>query len=332
MENIVVMGGGTGTFVVLSGIKDFEDFAITAVVSSADSGGSTGVLRDEFGQLPVGDIRQCLVALSPQISNGKSHITRELFQYMFDRGNGLKGHSFGNLFLTALTEILGSELLAIQKAAEILNIKGKVLPVTTDDVTLVAKYVDGSIGFGEEMIDSVSYSKDNENLKIEELSVQPRSEILSETKDAISNSNYLILGPGDLYTSIIANLVVDGVSEVICDSDIKIIYFVNLFTKHGQTTNYKASDHVSDIEKYLKKKVDYIVINSSEIPRDVIVRYYDEEHVIPVMDDLMDDDRVVRADLVSSTLSSQSDADRVKRSVVRHDSVKVGKIIRSLIS
>ena len=332
MENIVVMGGGTGTFVVLSGIKDFEDFAITAVVSSADSGGSTGVLRDEFGQLPVGDIRQCLVALSPQISNGKSHITRELFQYRFDRGNGLKGHSFGNLFLTALTEILGSELLAIQKAAEILNIKGKVLPVTTDDVTLVAKYVDGSIGFGEEMIDSVSYSKDNENLKIEELSVQPRSEILSETKDAISNSNYLILGPGDLYTSIIANLVVDGVSEVICDSDIKIIYFVNLFTKHGQTTNYKASDHVSDIEKYLKKKVDYIVINSSEIPRDVIVRYYDEEHVIPVMDDLMDDDRVVRADLVSSTLSSQSDADRVKRSVVRHDSVKVGKVIRSLIS
>jgi len=151
MENIVVMGGGTGTFVVLSGIKDINEFNITAVVSSADSGGSTGILRDEFGQLPVGDIRQCLVALSPVIGNGvATNITRELFKYRFERGNGLKGHSFGNLFLTALTEILGSEQKAIQKAAEILHIKGQVLPVTTDDITLVAKYNNGSIGFGEE--------------------------------------------------------------------------------------------------------------------------------------------------------------------------------------
>lgn len=332
MKNIVVIGGGTGSYVVLSGIRDIPDINITAIVSSADSGGSTGLLRDTFGKLPVGDIRQCLVALAPIIDTGEyANTTRELFKYRFDKGQGLKGHSFGNLFLTALTEILGSELAAIEKAAEILNIKGKVLPVTTDDVTLMADYNDGSVGVGEEYIDSIGYTEEKKDLRINKLYVKPDSMILDETKEAILNADYIILGPGDLYTSIIANLVIGGVAETIVQSKAKIFYFVNLFTRYGQTTDYTAKDHVNDLERYLNRKVDKIIVNSAEIPAEIIKFYYDTVYSVPIKNDLLDDKRLLLKDLLSFSKIQQSSSDKVQRSIMRHDSGKVKEVIKSLI-
>src|SRR3989344_1853527 len=206
MKRIVVIGGGTGTYTVLSAIKHIKDIDITAIVTSADSGGSTGVLRDHFGQLPVGDFRQCLVALADE-GNG-DNILRDLFQYRFSKGgSGLEGHNFGNLLIAVLRDILGSEEEAFRKASKILNVKGRVFPVTYDDIQLVAKYSDGSIGYGEAMIDEPPPTHDG-SMKIEQLWVQPKAKINKKAKEALEAAHYIILGPGDLYTSILANIVI----------------------------------------------------------------------------------------------------------------------------
>ncbi len=219
MKRIVVIGGGTGTYTVLSAIKHIENIDITAIVSSADSGGSTGVLRDEFGKLPVGDFRQCLVALSED-GNG-NNILRRLFEYRFSKGGpGLEGHNFGNLLITALTEILGSEEEAFRKASRILNIQGRVFPITFDDIQLIAQYENGSVAFGESMIDEPESSHDG-TMRISRLWVQPKAKIFDKSKEAISEADYIIMGPGDLYTSLLANIVVDGVSDAIKKSHAK---------------------------------------------------------------------------------------------------------------
>lgn len=330
MKNIVVIGGGTGTYTVLNGIKNISNVNITAIVSSADSGGSTGVLRDEFGYLPVGDFRQCLVALADDSNSGGENILRELFQYRFQKGGkGLEGHNFGNLFLTALTDVLGSEREAFRKASRILNVKGRVFPVTFDNVQLLAQYADGTIHYGESMIDDPPKDHDG-TINIEKLWVQPKATIYEKSKQAIKEADLIIMGPGDLYTSVLANIVIDDCSKYIKNSKAKLLYIVNLVSKYGQTHNFKASDYVNEMEKYLDRKLDFVLLNNKSLPKNILSKYI-EEKAYPVIDDLDDDKRFIRADLLSEVEVKQSKSDKVKRSLLRHDSHKIANEIQCII-
>ena len=327
-KNIVVIGGGTGTYTVLSSLKNIPNINITAIVASTDSGGSSGILRDEFGSLPVGDFRQCLVALCRE--NNENNILRDLFMYRFEKGGeGLKGHNFGNLFLTALTDILGSEEEAFRKAAKILNIKGRVYPVTFDKIQLLAEYDDGSIAYGEKMIDSPS-STYQLGRRIKRLWVQPKSEVYYKTREAILESDLIIFGPGDLYTSTIANLVIDDMPGIIRQSKAKTLYIINLVSKYSESHGFKASDFVSEVEKYLFRRIDLILLNNASIPSNVLLKY-SEEKAYPIPDDILGDKRVFRADLISNKIIGQKKADKVKRSLLRHDISKLRLIIQNEI-
>jgi len=249
--NIVIIGGGTGTFTVIQGLKHHPQFSLTAIVTMTDSGGSAGRLRDEFGTLPVGDVRQCLVALSKEDEAG--NILRELFNYRFPNTNSsLHGHNFGNIFLTALSNILGGEEQAIDAASKILNIKGRIIPVTTDNVDLVAKYDNGFILYGEKNIDEpYNNPKHDCNSRISRLWTQPDAKLNPHAENAIINADYIIMGPGDFYSSLMANIVINGMDKVISASKAKFIYIPNLVSKYGQTSNMKQSDYIYELAKYI---------------------------------------------------------------------------------
>ena len=330
MKNIVVIGGGTGTFTVLSGLKKFEDLNLTAIVSGADSGGSTGRLRDEFGYLPMGDFRMALVALAD--TNGDSDILRELFLYRFEKGSGLRGHNFGNLFLTALTDILDSEDKAFEYASKTLRIKGKVLPITKEPVTLIAEYEDGKIIIGETHIDEPPPKHDGKQ-RIVNLSVQPKHNISELAKEAILSADLIIMGPGDLYTSTIVNLVVPGVKQVIKESSAQFVYAVNLINKYGQTYGMKASEHVDELKKYLGLYPDHVLVNRAELPEDILIKY-EEEYGYPVEDDLKSNGnyKVTKRKLLAGETIKRQSGDVVKRSLIRHDSDKLADVILKLIN
>jgi uncharacterized cofD-like protein len=328
MKKIVTIGGGTGTFTVLSGLKKYP-LDLTAIVTMADSGGSTGRLRDEFGYLPVGDVRMALAALAED--NEATYLLRELFLYRFDQGEkGLRGHNFGNLFLIALSDILGSQEKAITYASEVLRIKGNVLPITADNVHLVAQYEDGSIIKGETFIDEPPAAHDA-TLRIQKLSVDPQAQITPYARDAISQADFIILGPGDLYTSVLANIVVNGTSNAIQESSAKLIFIVNLMTKMGQTHNFSAQDHVNEITKYTRREPDYVLVNSASIPFRILRKYESYENAYPVKDDLGKDPRVIRTDLLASKEVQKSSGDLIKRSLIRHDSDKIAQCIMNIV-
>jgi len=264
MKKIVVIGGGSGIFNVLKGLKNYP-VSITSIVTTFDNGGSTGILRDEFGSLPSGDIRRSIVALSPD--TGDSTI-RDLFNFRFPKKSSLKGHSFGNLFLQALATISGSEVSAIKKIADILGIKNKILPISTDSAHLYAKLANGKIIRGEKNID---IPKHDGSIKIKELYLKPGAIIFTEAYEAIINADTVIIGPGDLYTSILPNTLVSGFSEAINKTNAKLVYVLNIMTKWGETNNFKASDFAKTLVSYIKKKkVDYIICNNSPIDKNLI--------------------------------------------------------------
>lgn len=327
--NIVVIGGGTGTYTVLSGLKKFEELSIKVIVNVTDSGGSTGKLRDQFGILPVGDFRQALVALAEE-GNG-NNILRELFLYRFDKGEGLKGHNFGNLLLTALTDILGSESKAIRTASKILRIKGEVLMVAEDNVDLVAEYEDGSVLVGEAAIDEPN-EKHNSEIRISSLRVQPKTSISLKAQQAILEADYIITGPGDLYSSILSNIVIPGVPEAINKSKAKFIFITNLMTKYGQTHGFKISDFVLEMHKYTKKYPDFVLVNKTKLPEEAL-DLYKQSHEYPVQDDLIESDktRIIRADLLNQDIISQKQQDAVKRSLIRHDYEKLANELLKII-
>jgi uncharacterized cofD-like protein len=275
MSKIVVIGGGTGTFTVLRGLKAYHH-DITAVVTMFDSGGSSGVLRDEHGVLPPGDVRRCLVALS---SGEQEKTLRKLFNYRFEKGASLKGHSFGNILITALTEIFGREDVAINEAGAILNIKGKVLPVSLEKSQLCVELEDGSVIKGETYIDIPQHDG---SLHIKKAFLEPSVNAYEEVVRAIEEADVVVLGPGDLYTSVIPNLLADGVSGALQKSKAKKVYVLNLFTKWGETNGYKASDFAKEILRYSGlKKLDYIVCNDDTHP-DGILKKYAEEQKFPI--------------------------------------------------
>src|SRR3989344_6789608 len=277
---IVVIGVGTGTFTVLTGIKEYTN-KLTAVVSMADSGGSTGVLRDEFGVLPPGDVRRALVALSSQEEQAT---IRKLFDYRFERGNGFLGHSFGNLFLTAWTDIAGSEVKAIQEAGKLLNISGRVLPVTTVNTHLVARLEDGTLIRGETNID---IRKVLPELRILDVFLSPKASLYKPVATEIKKADLVVVGPGDLYTSIIPNLLVDGMSEALRATRAKIVYVCNIMNKHGETDGFKASSYVDEIKKYLGKgHLDAAIVNQGKFPKRLLNKYAKTERAFPVEVDL----------------------------------------------
>lgn len=333
-KKVVVIGGGTGTFTVLLGLKKFSNLELSVIVSMMDSGGSNRIIRDEFGLLPTSDLRQCLVALS---SEKPGEIVRKLFTYRFNQGTGIAGMTFGNLFMAALTDIYGSQEVAIQKTSEFLDVQGNIIPVTYDNAQLVARYANGRQVLGEHLIDEPT---DNENngLRIVELDTIPKARANKKAIEEIKAADLIILGPGDLYTSILPNLVVEGIPDAINKSKAKVLYIMNLVTKFNETNGFKASDFIHEIEKYTKAgRVNICLLHKDgDFPKEVIKRYK-EENAFPVLDDLpigrqdLHGFQVVRKNLVADTIFEKDKADKLHRSLLRHDSDKLARLIVALI-
>lgn len=324
-KKVVVIGGGTGTFTTLSGLKNFP-FDITAIVSTADDGGSSGILRDELGVLPPGDIRQALVALS-----GDSTVLRDLFNYRFDSGK-LKGHQFGNLFLSALEKIKGSFNGAVVEAGKILSITGSVIPVTTDDVRLFGRTVRGKEIKGQHAIDHYIWSQSS---PIDTLWLEPKCKINSQAQAAILAADLVIIGPGSIFTSLIPNLLVGGVKETLAKTKAKLVYVSNLMTEKGQTNAYCVQDYVKTVSQYLgTAKIDYVIYNKKMPSVHLLKKYRQEMERVPV---LLDQAKLrgnyyslIGADLLPKTLAnhlSKSDKLAKTRSLIRHDGYKLGQIL-----
>nr|MCH9811977.1 YvcK family protein [bacterium] len=254
-KKVCTIGGGTGNFVVLSGLKKY-DIDLTAIVAMADNGGSSGILRDEQGVLPPGDVRQCVVALSES-----STLMRELMSYRFENGS-LHGHSFGNIFLSALEKVTGSFEEAIEELGDILKIKGKVIPVTTTKTHLEMVLQDGSVLKGEKEI----YLSEKIDKGYQKIFLTPYPRVNKHAVEEIMNADVIVLGPGGLYTSLISSLLVDGVVEALQKTKAKKVFVVNLMNKKGQTTGAKASHYLAEIEKYTGKDLFDVVLVNSELP------------------------------------------------------------------
>lgn len=314
MKKVVAIGGGTGVFTVLSGLKD-HPYYLSAIVSMADDGGSTGVLREEFGVLPPGDIRRALVALS----SSDNKIVSELFNYRFGENTSLKGHSLGNLLLTALERITGSFPRAVKEAVKLLNVKGEVIPVTLESSRLCAELENGQIIHGETNID---IPKHDGSLKIKRVFLSPEVPANKEAIRAIKNADAIILGPGDVYTSVIPNLLVQGIVEAIVSTRAKLIYVINIMTKFGETNSFAASDFVKVMELYLGKHIDYCIVNTQKPTGNVLKRYLQERDEIVPFD---------KKNLTNSTMKIVSGRFLRRGQFLRHDPHKLADALSSII-
>jgi uncharacterized cofD-like protein len=307
---IVTIGGGTGLATLLRGLKK-RTSNLTAIVTVSDDGGSSGRLQKELGVLPPGDIRNCLVALADDEA-----LVTDLFRYRFTEGDGLTGHSFGNLFLAALTGITGNFDDAIKVSSRVLNIKGRVLPATLAVAQLCAKLINGELVEGESNISQSSAPIDHVFLN------PPQAEPLKEVIDAIREADAIVLGPGSLYTSILPNLLVQRVAHEIEASSAVKIYVCNVMTQPGETGDYPASKHVEALLANAKARVFDIVIVNDEMPRKLL-DVYAEERQLPVVVDKSRLDRLgvqtVRAAVISET------------DTVRHDPEKLAAVVIGVI-
>lgn len=308
---IVVIGGGTGVFTVLSGLRKYPA-DLTAIVSMADDGGSTGVLREEFGILPPGDVRRVLVALS----HSDDRILSDLFNYRFAEG-GLRGHAFGNIMLTALERITGSFEEAVEEATRILGVRGRVLPVTFDQTKLCAELENGVIIRGESKIDVPQHDG---RLKIKRVFLEPAASVNPKVASAIREADLVVVGPGDLYTSLVPNLLVRGVREAIKKSKAKKVYVVNLMTKFGETHGFRALDFITTIERHLGRgTLDYAIINTKRPPDERLHHYEKESATFVSTDGLLQKPVPIFGDFVR------------RRGFVRHDPARLAEVIMSLV-
>ena len=324
MKNIVTIGGGTGSYTVLSGLKNLENVSLSALVSMADNGGSTGVLRDELGVLPPGDVRQCLVALSEH-----SEIVRKLMSYRFSEGI-LIGHNFGNILLAALEKVTGDFVKGVEVASEILKVKGNVIPITKDKAELSILLSNGALFEGVITVDAVSFKDSglkrifykNENVKLNK-----------NAKDSILKADYIIIGPGNYFCSVIPNLIVIGFKETIAKSKAKIIFPVNLTNKQEHTKDWKVSDYIKSIEMYLGRSVDFILVNTEAPTKEQVKNYKLEEGDGVLVKNDLKNERVVKAPLLSHLFFKYDKTD-VKsniRSFIRHDPQKLADCVDNLI-
>lgn len=259
---IASLGGGTGLSTLLRGLKEYTS-NIVAIVTVSDDGGSSGRLRQQLGILPPGDIRSCLVALADEES-----LMSELFQYRFKNGEGLEGHSFGNLFVAAMNSITGEFDEAVQRSSKILAVRGKVLPATLTPVTLSAILKDGSIVSGESQFSTITSTIESVHLSPKDC--KPQKEIIAY----LSEADIIVIGPGSLYTSIMPNLLIEEIAKAIKNSRAVKIYVCNIMTQPGETDRYSASDHVNNIFKQVGNGLfDYILINNAAIPKNTLLKY-----------------------------------------------------------
>lgn len=319
---VVTMGGGTGTFPVVSALKKIG-VDISAIVSVSDSGGSTGRIRDEFGFQPVGDLRQSLAALADTKSQ---KWIQKLLLYRFSKGVGLKGHNLGNLILTALQDMTGNTTESLEIAEHIFNLDGSVIPVTSSFVDLQIHYEDGTTATGEHILDNSSAHPK----KIREVKLVPSCTTNPPAKDALIQADYIIIGPGDLYASLLSTLVVDDIKEIFSQLNGKIIVMLNLMTRLTQTHEMTAKEHIATIEAAIGKKVDFIVVNNQEIPLNVLKAYADQ-HEFPVIDDLGKNKGVFRSPLLFDELIEKKEYDTAHRSLLRHDSKKLEKTLNEIM-
>jgi uncharacterized cofD-like protein len=312
-KKIVVIGGGTGLPVLLRGLKEY-DVDLTAIVTVADDGGSSGRLRDELDIPPPGDIRNVLAALSDV-----EPLIVELFQHRFQNGNGLSGHSLGNLILAAMTSITGDFVHAIREMGKVLNVRGKVLPAANQSVVLHAEMEDGTIVSGESKI---PYS----GKRIKRVFLTPdHIEPLEETIDELRSADLIVIGPGSLYTSILPNLLVPKIGEEVCKSKAKKIYVCNVMTQAGETLDYTASDHVKALYDHLQCAfLDTIIVNNEPILPSTKERYA-KELAAPV---ICDTERLKELGLHVICDSLVSD----QGGTLRHDTKKIAALLISLLT
>lgn len=328
MKNIVILGGGTGTFTLLSGLRKFPTNN-TVIVSSADDGGSTGRLRKELDVFPAGDLRQCLVGLSYT-----DRVLKDLFNYRFEKGS-LSGHTAGNIILAALEKISGGVEAAIAQSAKLLNVRGEVLPITPFPTQLIARLKNGQKIVGEHLIDQPQAKR---NSPILGLSLKPGGPANPKAISAIRLADVIIFGPGDLFTSTLPNLLVRGVKEAVIQSGAKKILITNLMTKHGQTDNFKASDFVRTLQNYLDPQgedacLDAVVVNTKR-PSANQLKPYRRAGAIFVEPDLgkiklMGIAAIAKPLLASGTFKKPA-GDTLARSFLRHNADKTARLIWQL--
>ena len=307
---IVVVGGGTGLSSLLRGLKVYSA-NITAIVTVADDGGSSGRLRQEFGVLPPGDIRNCLAALADQ-----EKLLTELFQYRFQAGNGLVGHSFGNLFLTAMSEITGDLERAIAASSQVLAVRGRVLPATLSDVCLWAQLEDGRRIEGESNITAA-------NGKILKIGCTPeRPPALPAVLKAIHEADYIIIGPGSLYTSIIPNLLVPEIASAIAQCEVPRIYVCNVMTQPGETQGYTVADHIKAIDKACGQRLFNAVLVQRKVPSAKALIRYAQENSHPVHLDREAVGQLGRRIVLSNVMDEDENT-----GLVRHNHQKLARVL-----
>lgn len=320
-NNVIVIGGGTGTFAILSGLKKYK-INLNAIITAMDSGGSTGKLRDQYGVLPPGDIRQALVALS------QSHkIWRQLFLYRFDQGD-FYGHNFGNLFLTALEKVTGNFQLGLKLAEQILRTKGKVIPITLEKTHINCLLENKEIIRTEALIDERTI-----RYPIKKLFLQKQVSVNPKAVEALKKADLIIVGPGDVFTSVLPNFLFPEFVSAYKNSSAKKIFILNLMNKLGQTDNFTATKYLSTYAKYLgEKPFDSILINNREIPKKILA-IYTKSGDNKITDDLKETDgyTIYRDDFLNLKPIKKISSDKINRSLIRHDSKKIGQVIYSKI-
>jgi len=311
-SKIVVVGGGTGLAMLLSGLKEYSS-NITAIVTVADDGGSSGRIRKQFDILPPGDIRNCLVALADAPA-----MMRDLFQFRFEEGSELAGHSFGNLFITVMTRLTGDFEKAIRETSKVLALRGQVIPSTLENVTLVAEHVDGSVTTGE-------YNIPRAHKAIKKVFLNPfNPSAAPEAVKAIKEAEIVILGPGSLFTSIIPNLLIKEITDSIAGSRAIKIYVCNIMTQPGETDGFTASMHLKNLVEHSHSRIiDYCLINNGRIPSQIEKRYDSEQAHLVANDKKVIHNmgyRVLEEDIVS-----------INNNLVRHDTMKLAKLLLGLL-
>ena len=323
--HIVVIGGGTGSFTVLSSLKEHTQ-NISAVVNMADDGGSTGILRDELGVLPPGDVRQCLVALSRA-----PETLRTLFNYRYDGGT-LGGHAFGNLLLTALEKTTGNFGIAVQTASKLLNITGQVLPVTLESCKLIHITHDGETISGQHAVEGHAMHPDIRP----ELHLEPSPALNPKVKRALKRAELIVIAPGNLYASLAPTLLVNGLSEAIKASSAPIVLVVNLVTKPGQTDGFKVGDFADEIERFIGSRgVDYVIYNNQKPDATLLEKYAAAgEYWVVIDEQALNIARyqAIGIPLVSGNIPTHSPGDTlIRRTLIRHDGELLAQTIMGLL-
>lgn len=326
-KNIVTIGGGTGSFTLLSGLKKYP-VNISAIVSMADDGGSTGVLRDELGVLPPGDVRQCLVALSNSSEN-----LRDLMNYRFEEG-GLKGHSFGNLFLSALEKIEKSFSAGVEEATKILNVGGEVIPVVDKKIDLFVLLNNGKILRGQ---NEINHNEEIEKIGIKKIYIEPQVQASKKAIQRILEADVIVIGPGNHYCSIVPNFLVKGISSAIRKSKAKVIYNCNLVNKNGHTEKFSLEDYVDSINSFIgKERIDFVTFNSKKPHKQLVEKYKKIKNILVEFDKnslVKKSYRIIQADVLSDKKPKFSRADSLsaQRAFIRHDSNKLAKLVMLIL-